>query len=467
MGLFDAIGRIFSPPPPPPPPKLPPQKPPEPPARLEQSPISNSSFRGGAQPAGTGANPGAEAAAAFAATPRGPGAPVIPASTDANAGINAGVSGAGTPQPSGILDDLKGLVDSAVDFVTGGPDTNTPPPVFQPGQELPDDATVVQLDFFKQDHGGNVAEVLDANGQLTPDEIARVEVSGANGASTAGMSYEDRIATGMVNGMATQSTALEAIAADPKSVRVVNASVGQDLGNTAQNTIDQMQTPAGVRRLTSDLGLPPGTDEGAVLQRALDVQARVARENPAVLAAKQRLERAVDGLEAQGIAHVVAAGNNGDLAASLTEKGYELDRNFTDNMWAAPKSITVGASNGPTAAGGIASFSSANPDTDIAMDGVEVPLANGSTVNGTSFAAPTAAAVADDMMRLNPDLTPQQVRDLMQDSATPTGAGSAFDGDGVVDANRARQLAIDSEPSLQEKLVAEVERQLGLVGIHV
>ena len=69
----------------------------------------------------------------------------------------------------------------------------------------------------------------------------------------------------------------------------------------------------------------------------------------------------------------------------------------------------------------IADFSTPSDFVTVAIDGTDIEVAE-ATANGTSFSAPQVTALIAEMRRINPELTNDQVRDLLAQAATDTSA---------------------------------------------
>ncbi len=120
--------------------------------------------------------------------------------------------------------------------------------------------------------------------------------------------------------------------------------------------------------------------------------------------------------------------------------------------------ITVGAVD---EAGRRASFSSFGPTADgrikpdVAAPGVRVPVAIGTTeyarANGTSFAAPLAAGVAAQMLQANPDLTPNDVKQVLKQTAHNSVSPDNALGWGIINAGAAVEeaLRLRAEPPVE------------------
>ncbi|MBX3170421.1 MAG: S8/S53 family peptidase [Candidatus Eremiobacteraeota bacterium] len=137
---------------------------------------------------------------------------------------------------------------------------------------------------------------------------------------------------------------------------------------------------------------------------------------------RERLNSVVDGYESRNNSVVVAAGNNGDLAAAMRRDngGRELQfpEGFYDNILATPNATTVGAL-GVTGANnqiGVAGYSSPTPTVDLNAWGNP---ARG--VEGTSFAAPRVAAQMQELHNRFPDRSSAQIERMLRDQCYANG----------------------------------------------
>ena len=151
--------------------------------------------------------------------------------------------------------------------------------------------------------------------------------------------------------------------------------------------------------------------------------------------------RAVDAAAQLGVVVVVSAGNSGCDAPS--------------NCWYrvstpadADSAITVGAVGRDST---VLSFSSRGPTADGRIKPDVVALGRGVTaawgsdgyapVGGTSFAAPLVTGVVAQMLQMNPDLGPMEVRSLLRRTASQARAPDTTTGWGVVNADAAVRAA--------------------------
>ena len=142
------------------------------------------------------------------------------------------------------------------------------------------------------------------------------------------------------------------------------------------------------------------------------------------------LEAAVQFALSAGCVVVASAGNRGGPSVSYPA--------------AYPGVIAVSAIDED---GELADFSSYGPEVDVAAPGVDIL----STViagkyeefSGTSMAAPHVAGVVALMLSVNPNLTPEQIRDILHETAKDLGKPGKDDkyGYGLVDAYAAVQRA--------------------------
>lgn len=151
--------------------------------------------------------------------------------------------------------------------------------------------------------------------------------------------------------------------------------------------------------------------------------------------------RAVDAAVQLGMAVVVSAGNSGcdDPSNCWFYVGTPAD---------ADSAIAVG---GVHADGSIVSFSSRGPTADgrikpdVVAQGQNVVVAWNEDQyvesGGTSFASPLVAAVVAQMLQVNPDLTPMQVRRLLRTTADQSERPDNTRGWGLLDADAAVRAA--------------------------
>ena len=158
------------------------------------------------------------------------------------------------------------------------------------------------------------------------------------------------------------------------------------------------------------------------------------------------LSVACDSVWDQGIAVCVAAGNAGPGAGSLGSPG------------CAKKPITIGATDKQD---GIADYSSRGPTADgrvkpdVCFPGSSIHScrAKGTTMgtpiddfyttaSGTSMATPHASGTCALLLQAQPKLTPQQIKDALQNTAKNLGLDPNTQGKGRADALAAYQLVI-------------------------
>ncbi|MFB6249471.1 MAG: S8 family serine peptidase [Salinibacter sp.] len=182
---------------------------------------------------------------------------------------------------------------------------------------------------------------------------------------------------------------------------VVNVSIGY-------NTFDQGQDSYTVEDLDGDTGLTT---------RAVDRAARL------------------------GVTVVVSAGNSGcaspDSCWYYVNTPADADSAIAVGAIRPDSSLAPFSSRGPTADG------RHKPDVVVQGTGVTAAWTDGryARVGGTSFASPQVTGVVAQMLQMNPDLSPTEVRTLLRRTASRAGRPNNRMGWGIVNATAALQAA--------------------------
>ena len=118
-------------------------------------------------------------------------------------------------------------------------------------------------------------------------------------------------------------------------------------------------------------------------------------------------------LSERGVSYVVSAGNEATYGSVM---GAELEGGFDDSLYSNPHNITVGALDQTT--GEVADFSSDDPEVDFLAPGVDIKAGEeeGFVASGTSFAAPLIADQLDALRAENPDISQQELLQLLEES---------------------------------------------------
>jgi hypothetical protein len=160
-------------------------------------------------------------------------------------------------------------------------------------------------------------------------------------------------------------------------------------------------------------------------QQNLINQAQNASQHPTVQGALQNYRRAEESFAANNNTLVVSAGNWGGLLSEMRrdngDRPLTTAGNFNDNLLVGRNSISVGSLdiNPETGAPQTASYSNADQRVDLYAYGE----LNG--INGTSFAAPRVAAVAQAVRLENPNASATEVRQRVMQIFTTQGPGAA------------------------------------------
>ena len=167
---------------------------------------------------------------------------------------------------------------------------------------------------------------------------------------------------------------------------------------------------------------------------------------------KQWVDDAVRYAESKGVLLIHAAGNDAkdiDNNDNFPNPIFKNDTTARAGNW-----ITVGASGDPAAGGIIGSFSNyGKKEVDVFAPGVKIysTLPGGNqygNLQGTSMASPVVAGVAALLMSYYPNLTAQQIKDVIEKSATSP-------------AIKAKKPGTDEEVNM-----AELSRAGGIVNVY-
>jgi hypothetical protein len=302
----------------------------------------------------------------------------------------------------------------------------------------PQDDTIAIFDVFSDGvtHGDDVSQVVKDHSTTQATQLRQVDMRGT---SLSG-SLEERIeqrATGLLN---DTSDGIESILKNPGNIKVINQSMGTDELRVASSMWNEVRDEPQVRgNLAEKLGLKRDASDKDIIQGLVNKVDKVFEGSKEISKARQRYNDLSQQLEDKGILHVVTAGNMGEVLKEWDAMGIKHDEDFTHSVLFNKHKIVVAASTGENP-DGIAGFSSPGKHVTLAMDGTDVPVVNG-TDSGTSFAAPQVSAVISEMRKINPDLTNDQIRDMLKKASTDTKASKREEGAGILNADRALLLA--------------------------
>lgn len=304
------------------------------------------------------------------------------------------------------------------------------------------DATIAIFDSFTPSMGPIGQGMRPAHGQIVEGVMRRagygdrdIQNFQTGGANSTGMALFqsrdpqelsrllDRHVQELQTGSYNDTTAnLRLVLDDPKSrIRTINQSQSISQANMVEDILAQRNLPGMEGPLRQALGVSATATDKELAEAAL---ARVQRasDTPEVRAARERYQRTSAEAERRGISHVIAAGNTGELDATLREWGVTPPAGFHRNILATEHNTTVGASDHSGARPTAARFTSPE-GAEVSANGVQVrstiPGTNQEVrEDGTSFASPQVAVATARLRALNPRLTPRQAEDLLRQSAT-------------------------------------------------
>lgn len=150
-----------------------------------------------------------------------------------------------------------------------------------------------------------------------------------------------------------------------------------------------------------------------------------ANRTPQMDQLRQTVNTFVDGYESRNNSVVVAAGNNGDLAAAMRRdnggRDLQIPEGFFENILAARNATTVGAlGTGANNQVGVAEYSSPSSAVHMYAWGNPAP-----GVAGTSFAAPRVAAQMQQLHNRFPDRSSAEIERMLRDQCYAGGNETA------------------------------------------
>ena len=166
----------------------------------------------------------------------------------------------------------------------------------------------------------------------------------------------------------------------------------------------------------------------------------------------KKTEDAFHALSGAGVTVVVCAGNDGGVEATMNAAGMEVPDGlfrsiYYSNGEVLPDGVIVvgGSKTLPDDNPAAELKSNPNPAVDVLAPYHDVQVnAEGGRLSGTSFSAPIVAALAANILAINPRLKPAEVEQIILSTATPIDDLKGRARAGVVNPEQALQAARDS-----------------------
>ena len=184
------------------------------------------------------------------------------------------------------------------------------------------------------------------------------------------------------------------------------------------------------------------------MQALVDEVGDSRRSNETIAESMERYDTLVRDAYDRGITTIDSSGNYGGFARELDALGVKTDDQFHTDVLNNPLVLSVGGtdSNGTETLSDdeFSSFSSPNAGTDIAAQGTGVMTTiDGESEggDGTSYAAPQATAAAAVLAQQYPDLSPTEIRYILQRTALNPGLDGDLVGAGILQQDSALALA--------------------------
>ena len=352
-------------------------------------------------------------------------------------------------------------------------------------EEKDPEATVAIFDNFKPkpdgspSHGALTEGVVQEVGGYGEEDTQRYEVGEGYPAGQFVQAVEngDPNALGnMVDGMATEmldstTGAMEEVLQDENSqISTISQSQSVSPASVTEQLLARTMPPeqnpdkplteeklaeltegAGEFRstLAKSLGLPDDVSDDDLAQAvATEVNNRF-ENSDSIKDSKERYDDVSQQVADAGISHVLSSGNRGAIRDYLDEHGVQTGEDFYESSLVNDNATVVGAtdSKGTETLADDTGFEGNSPDAgaEISAPGTdrEMTTQDGQTHtgSGTSFAAPEVAAVMANIQAQHPELSPQEIEDLLVQTAAPVDAPATDVGAGAVRAEEAMAAA--------------------------
>lgn len=201
--------------------------------------------------------------------------------------------------------------------------------------------------------------------------------------------------------------------------------------------------------LAKSLQLEPDVSDDDLARALVTQVSDIFESSDKIKESEERYNGASQQASDNGISHVLSSGNRGTLRDYLDELGVQPDEGFYESSLVTDNTTVVGATDdkGTETLADDTRFEGNAPDAgaEIAAPGTnrEMTTLDGRTAtrSGTSYAAPEVAAVMANIKALHPELSPQEIEDLLVETAAEVDAPANEVGAGVVRVDEAMAAA--------------------------
>ncbi len=352
-----------------------------------------------------------------------------------------------------------------------------PQPTSYLAEEKDPNATVAVFDNFAPSpdggpgHGELTEGVVAEVGGYGEDDIQRYEIPPAN----ASQDFEQAVADGdedalknlvediAVDPIDSTTAAMQEILNDPDSkITTISQSQSISASQIAERLLrtampeapkegEEQRPPDPDLRsaLAQSVGLTDDVSDEELTQAVVDEINSIYQNSDTIAESKERYDQVSQQAAEAGISHVLSSGNRGGFSDYLEERGVEAPEGFYQSSLVNEHTTVVGATDdrGTPDPTDDNSFEGNAPDAgaEVSAPGThrEMTTLDGRTSvrSGTSYSAPEVAAVMANLKAEHPELTPQQIEELLVKTAVPVNAPANEVGAGAVDREAALAAA--------------------------